>query len=334
MPAEWEKHQSLWLAWPHDEITFPNRVLKVQAAYIDIIKALHQTEVVNLLVLEGGMQDTVTTFLAQEGIDLDRIVFHTADYADAWIRDYGPMFVHNADNGQKAWIKWQYNAYSNKFPDLLKDTKVFYSLKNTVESPMIDIPMVLEGGSIEVNGRGTLITTEQCLLNSNRNPKLSKAEIENHLMTYVGASNIIWLKEGIVNDHTDGHIDDFVKFVNTTTIMCAYEDNPSDPNFLILDAAYKTLVDAVDQNGNQFTVVKLPMPHFNYDDGSKAPASYANFYIGNGVVLVPTYKDANDALALKIISDFFPERKVIGIDSTDLIYGGGSIHCITQQEPA
>ncbi len=264
---------------------------------------------------------------------MGRVIFHIREYADVWIRDYGPTFVRNQVTSSKEWIKWIYNAYGEKFPMLTMDNAVFRYLEKSIHANMIDVTLVMEGGSFEVNGKGTLITTEQCLLNPNRNPSLSKKEIEEYLKIYVGAEKIIWLKDGIVNDHTDGHIDDIAKFINSHTIVCGYEDDLNEQNFSILRNAYETLIQETDQDGNLFTVIKLPMPHFNYDDGTRAPASYANFYIGNGVVIVPTFNDINDRKALEIITGLFPDRTVIGIDCIDLIYGGGAIHCITQQEP-
>ena len=313
MPAEWEKHTATWLAWPYDPITFPNRVEKVEKVFATIIHHLQHNELINLLVLNKDMKQRATELLYSH-----KIIFHTVDYADVWIRDYGPIFLKN----NSACVKWKYDAYGKKFPDLLKDDKVFYKIKlNSMLTPNI----IMEGGAIEVNGHGTLITTEQCLLN--RNPHLNKQQIENYLKKYLGVTKIIWLKKGIINDHTDGHIDEIARFVNKNTILVAYEQYPNDPNFEILNNNFNILQ-------NSFNLVKLPMPKINYDDGKRAPASYANFYIANKIVLVPQFNDKNDKIALDIIQSQFPKRKAIGIDCTDLIYGGGTIHCITQQQPA
>jgi agmatine deiminase len=333
MPAEWEPHEGLWLAWPYDTITFPTNLEKVEETYANVIHEIYLHEQVNLLVGDLEQQKHVTFLLTEKMIDIEKILFYTTPYADVWMRDYGPLFVKNITTGKYSWIKWRYNAYGNKFPDLLIDNNVFFNLKDSITVPMVDVPIVMEGGAFEVNGRGTLITTEQCLLNPNRNPNLSKDQIENYLRKYVGAQNIIWLKEGVINDHTDGHIDDVAKFVNEHTVMCGYEDDTAHPNFRILDDAYQTLSGKSDQDGKPLTVVKLPMPHMVYDNGGIAPASYVNFYIGNSVVLVPTFNDPNDSKALGIIASYFPNRKVVGVDATDLIYGGGAIHCITQQQP-
>ena len=331
LPAEWEPHQATWLAWPYDEITFPGRVAKVEKVFSNLIRALCESEALELLVRDLPTRDRVSDFLASQGIELGRVNFHLADYADVWTRDYTPSFTVDNQNGQTRGIKWIYNAYGNKLPELWKDNEVFKKLDLNLE--LVEPKIVMEGGAIEVNGQGTLLTTELCLLNPNRNPMLTRQQIEKNLAAHLGVSNIIWLKEGIVNDHTDGHIDDVARFVAPNKIVCAFEDDERDENYDILNEAFAILERARDQNGNPFELVKLPMPHLNYEDGAKAPASYTNFYIGNTVVLVPTFNDANDIKALEILQSLFPARKVIGIDSTDLIYGGGSVHCVTHEQP-
>lgn len=333
MPAEWEEHEATWLAWPHNRDTFPVNFDNVTASFVEIVKALHVNERVNILVLDDRMKDYAMSLLAEAKINMGNINFYIADYADVWTRDYAPLFVMDMENNRQTMVKWIYNSYGNKFPELVKDNDVFFSLKDAIGIPMIEPGIVMEGGSLEVNGKGTLITTEQCLLNPNRNPDLTREKIEEYLIQYVGANHIIWLKDGIVNDHTDGHIDDIVKFTDERTILCAYEDDTSDPNFKILDDNYKILEQSTDQDGVPFKLIKIPMPHMNYNDGEKAPASYLNFYIANGIVLVPIFKDLNDEKALNIIQSLFIDRKVIGIDCSDIIYGGGTIHCMTQQQP-
>lgn len=325
MPAEWEQHKATWLAWPYDKTSFPDRVEKVEKVFTSIIYHLHKTELIELLVLDKAMQNRVLTLLKQYHIDLNRIILHLIDYADVWMRDYGPIFLINNEH-KLAWTKWQYNAYGEKFPDLLKDDNVAYQLQDYINLPNFQVDMVLEGGAIDVNGQGTLLTTEQCLLNPNRNPNLNKQQIEKNLQQYLGIKKIIWLKQGIKNDHTDGHIDQIARFVNHDTIAVAYEDDPNDPNFAILDKNYRIL-----QN-TPFNLIKLPMPKMHYADGSRAPVSYTNFYVANELVLVPQFKDPQDKQALDIIQSLFPERKVIGINCIDLIYGGGAVHCITQQQ--
>jgi agmatine deiminase len=324
MPAEWEIHSAVWLAWPFDQTTFPNRMDRVEKSYCKIFKALEKSERVELLVLNDDTKSSVEKKLQDYNIDLKQITFHVVNYADVWTRDFGPTFLNNND-----WVKWEYNAYGKSddpyFTDLLKDNLVFNNLKTPGNkfSPGI----VMEGGSIEVNGQGTVMTTEQCLLNPNRNPKLSKNEIEKYLKGYLGVEKIIWLKKGLINDHTDGHIDDVARFVAEDKILCTYEDDISDENYEILKSNFQIL------KKEPFELITIPMPHMKYGDGTKAPVSYVNFYIANKVVLVPIFNDPNDEKALKIIQNCFPDRKVVGIDASDLIYGGGTIHCMTQQQP-
>ncbi len=328
MPAEWKMHEAVWLAWPYDKTTFPNRMEKVEKVYCNIIKALKNSEKIELLTLPT-MKSHVEKILKNNNVDLKQITFRLTDYADVWIRDYGPIFLINNKEKKVGWIKAQYNAYGKKedpyHKPLLKDNNVFETLAPAGQK--FDLNIVLEGGSVEVNGEGVLITTEQCLLNSNRNPHLNKNLIEEYLKKYFGVEKIIWLKQGLVNDHTDGHIDDLVKFISPNKILCCYEDNQRDENYNILKDNFEVLTK------EPLEVIKLPMPHMYYDDGTKAPASYANFYIGNKAILVPIFNDPNDKKAITIIRSCFPNHKVVGIDCHDLIYGGGTIHCITQQQP-
>ena len=332
MPAEWEPHSAIWLAWPYDEVTFPARVEKAEAAFVKILGAIHMSEKAEILVLDEDMKERAYGMLAAADIDMRRIQFHVTDYADVWLRDTGPIFVKDG-SGKTVITKWLFNAWGNKFPELLKDSSIPDKIgewKNLhVERPAI----IIEGGAIDVNGQGVCLTTEQCLLNENRNPGKTKADIEKYLGEYLGIRKTVWLKEGLVNDHTDGHIDELARFVATGKIVSAYEDDPDDENYGTLQANYKTLTEAADANGKPFDVVKLPMPHVRYDDGQKAPVSYTNFYIGNSVVLAPTFGDENDGEALEILRGLFPGREVAGIDCSDIIYGGGALHCMTQQEP-
>jgi agmatine deiminase len=353
MPAEWEKHSAVWLAWPYDETTFPKRVEKVEQRFIEIISAIHTGEKVELLVLDDAMKTRVTGMLKQASINLAQIIFRVVDFQDVWIRDYGPTFIINPQNKELALVKWQYNAYGKAshsyYSDLLKDNEVFLKLRKEIEIKVFEPGIVMEGGSIEVNGKGTLIATEQCLLNPNRNPNLNKEQIEKNLKDCLGVNKIIWLKKGLANDHTDGHIDDITRFVSSNKILVAYEDDTNDENYQILNQNFQDLSKANNQDGKPFEIVKLPMPHMQYEEGhtihsdiennnsqkvEKATVSYLNFYIGNSVVLVPVYNDPNDEKAIQIIQSCFPDRKIVGIDCREIIYGGGAIHCMTQQQPA
>ena len=335
MPAEWELHDAVWLAWPYDVGTFSQGIENTERTFCKIIKHLEGSEKIKLIVLDDKMQKRAENLLKSSGVDLAGVAFHQVEFTDVWIRDYGPFFLLNGTKDSLAWVKWQYNAYGKAqdpyFTDLLKDNEVFNKL--TPEGKRFDAGIVLEGGAIEVNGLGTLLTTEQALLNPNRNPHLTQIEIEKYLKDYLGVGNIIWLKKGLINDHTDGHIDDIARFVASDKILVAYEDNHEDENFEILEANYRKLLLANDQNGNSFNVIKLPMPHMHFNDGSKSPVSYTNFYIANKVVLAPTFKDKNDESALSIIQSCFSDRQVVGVDCREIIYGGGSIHCMSQPQP-
>src|SRR3989344_3934880 len=335
MPAEWENHDAIWLTWPHDETTFPNRMDEAEKAYISIIKSIHQSENVNLLVLNQVVKNKITELLKKENVDLSKVHFYIQNYADVWFRDYGPTFVVNRKEKKLAMVKWDFNAWGNKYDELKKDNKIPFQMNKKMKLPLFEAGIVLEGGSIDVNGNGTLLTTEQCLLNRNRNPNLSKEEIENYLKEYLGARHIIWLKEGIAGDDTDGHIDDIARFVNPNTVLCAFEENEDDENYGILKENYDILMNSKDENGNKLNVIKIPMPGYVKDDGGKRlPASYANFYISNKVVLVPIFNHENDAKALGIIQKCFPNQKIVGIGCRDLVYGLGTLHCISQQQPS
>lgn len=344
VPAEWEKHSAVWLAWPYDKISFGSlnekdnrmddaRLERVEEKFLEVINVLHKNENINLLVLDARMESRVKKMFVSKDIDISKIDFYQVDYADVWLRDYGPIFVFNEETRERAWLKWKYDAYGSKFPDLLKDNDVFLSLKDEIEGKMFKIDFVLEGGSVELDGDGICLTTEECLIEKSRNNEKNKEKVEDILKNNFGVEKIIWLKKGLTNDHTDGHVDDVARFVNKNTILCAYEENKNDPNFKILDENLKILEETTDRNGEKFNILKMPMPHMNYNDGNKAPVSYVNFYIANEVVLVPTFNDPNDEKAIEIIRSCFSNRKIVGIDCRDIIYGGGAIHCITQQEP-
>jgi len=335
MPAEWEKHEAIWLSWPYDLDSFPE-IDKVERAYVAIIKAIHQSETVNLLVRDEIMQNVVVDTLKEEKVDLHRVRFHIMSYADVWFRDYGPTFVVNREKvaGKRvAAVNWIFNAWGEKYPELMADTRIACLINDDLLMECFLPGIVMEGGSIDVNGRGTVLTTEQCLLNRNRNPSLNKEEIESYLREYLGASKVIWLLEGIVGDDTDGHVDDIARFVNTTTVLCAFEDDHEDENFLPLKRNYELLCQETDQDGSPLTVIKLPMPGLVGAE-RRLPASYANFYIGNEVVMVPVFGHKNDKKALKIIQEAFPNRKVVGINCREMVHGLGTLHCISQQQPA
>lgn len=333
MPAEWEKHDSTWLAWPHDPTTFPDRVERVEYTYVKIIEAL-ENERISLFVKDQGMRERVEKMLENNTVDLKKIEFFVSDYADVWIRDYGPTFVINRKRGELGMVHWIFNAWGEKYEELIKDTQIPSIINQKMQLRYFRPGIVLEGGAIDVNGKGTLLTTEQALLNNNRNPHLDKREIESYLKEYLSVNHVIWLKNGIVGDDTDGHIDDIARFVHQRKILCSYEEDKDDANYQYLKENYEILLQSGDQDGDQFEVIKLPTPGFVGTAKERLPASYANFYIANKVVLVPVFGHENDQKALDIIQKCFLDRKVVGIDCNDLVYGLGAIHCITQQQPS
>ena len=337
MPAEWEPHEGTWFTWPRpDGISFPEKYDTVPPVYAALIRHLVEVEAVHINVWNGPMEETVRQRLTQHGVPLDRVSFHHFPAYEPWCRDHGPIFlVREREEGlERAVIDWDYNAWGGKYPPYDLDDLIPRHIATLRRLPLFSPEMILEGGSIEVNGKGTLLTTESCLLNPNRNPTMSQSQISQKLRDYLGIHKVIWLGEGIVGDDTDGHIDDLARFVSPDTIVTVVEENIEDANYQLLQENYQRLRKASDQDGHVFRVVKLPTPGLVEHQGQRLPASYANFYIANGIVLVPTFRHRNDRVAVEILQAEFPDRKVIGVDSTDLIWGLGSFHCITQQEPA
>lgn len=333
MPAEWAPHDAIWLAWPYDPTTFPDRVPQAEEAYLKIIEAIYLSEPVQLLVRDETVRQRVGGLLTERGVPASRVTFQVLEYADVWIRDYGPTFVVNPAQRKLAMVHWVFNAWGDKYEELLRDGEIPEKINVRLQLPYFEAPLVMEGGSIEVNGAGTVMTTEQCLLNKNRNSPLSRVAIEEYLREYLGVSQVVWLGEGIVGDDTDGHIDDIARFVDPRIIVCAREDDPQDGNFKLLEDNWRRLQSARDQDGQPFIVVNMPMPGYVGDAQGRLPASYTNFYIGNTVVLLPVFGHANDETARAILQGLFPTRKVVPIDARDLVYGLGTIHCMSQQQP-
>lgn len=332
MPAEWEPHEAVWLSWPHNKTTFP-KLSAVEEAFFEFVTAIHTSERVELFIPTAAVHRRVKTRLRENQIDLTAVNLHTTEFSDVWIRDYGPTFVINRAMKRSAIVRWNFNAWGGKYADQVNDGRIPAVMNRRLELPQFVPGIVLEGGSIDVNGRGTVLTTRSCLLNPNRNPSLSSDAIEEFLKEYLGVVKVIWLNEGIVGDDTDGHIDDIARFVAPATVVCAYENDTSDANYQALHENYEILKQSSNQDGTPLTVVKLPMPSKIADADGRYPASYTNFYIGNTVVIVPVFKDPNDAGALRILQDLFPGRKVIGIDARAMVEGFGTFHCATQQQP-
>jgi len=334
-PAEWHPHTATWLSWPHKEESWPGKIETIYAPYTQFIKEVSAGELVCINVKDETMKQFALTYLEKGGVDLTNIRFYFHPTNDAWCRDHGPAFLINPNaDTKKVIVDWGYNAWGNKYPPYNLDDVIPTSIAHAYSIPVFNPGIVMEGGSVDFNGKGTILTTSACLLNKNRNPHLSKKEIEAYLINYYGADQILWLGDGIVGDDTDGHIDDITRFVNEDTVVTVIEDDKTDENYQLLKENLDTLQQFRLINQKQINVIELPMPSAVVYDEQRLPASYANFYIANTVVAVPTYRDKNDDKALMILQSCFPDKKVIGIDSTDIIWGLGSWHCLSQQEPA
>ena len=336
MPAEWEPHAATWLAWPHNADTWPDHLHRVRRTWVEIIRALAAGEAVNLLVNDAGSEAAASALLRGAGVDLRRVAFHRIPTVDVWIRDYGPTFVtRGPGSGALALVNWRFNAWGLKYPDYVADDTVPSRINESLGLPASAPGIVLEGGSIDVNGAGVCLATEECLLNPNRNPGLTRDEVEARLRSALGIRSVVWLPAGLRGDDTDGHVDNLARFVSATTAVCVVEEDPRDENHLALRENYRRLAAAADARGRRLEVVPLPQPDpVTAADGSRLPASYANFYVANGVVLVPLYRGPKDRDALDTLAALFPGRRVAGIDSRALVLGLGGVHCVTQQQPA
>ncbi|MCC5875246.1 MAG: agmatine deiminase family protein [Candidatus Sumerlaeia bacterium] len=335
MPAEWEPHKATWLSWPHKLESWPGKFAPVPAVWAAMIREIAEGETVNLLVRDGEMEKQARAVLKEHRADAGSVVFHHIPTNDAWIRDYGPIFVINENADQRVVaLKWGYNSWGDKYPPYDLDNAVPARAAEIAGVPLVDGRMILEGGSIDVNGAGLLLTTKACLLNPNRNPELSQEEIERRLKDYLGVKKILWLGDGIIGDDTDGHVDDLTRFVDQNTIVTVVEENKRDENFAPLRENLEELHGMTNLDGGRFDVIELPMPDPVDFEGDRLPASYANFYITNAAVLVPTYDcPKKDEAAVGILGELFPHRRVVGIRSTDLVLGLGSFHCVSQQQP-
>jgi agmatine deiminase len=333
-PAEFHPHLATWLSWPHKEASWPGKIETIFPVYARFVKLLAEGEAVHINVADEAMKAGAIGHLQRAGADLGRVRFFFHPTNDAWCRDHGPAFVINPERDvKKIVIDWNYNAWGGKYPPFDLDDIIPTLVANEYGIPVVNPGIVMEGGSVDFNGRGTVLTTASCLLNKNRNPHLTQQEIEEYLHNYYGVDNILWLGDGIMGDDTDGHIDDLTRFVNADTVVTVVETNRKDENYKPLRANLKALSKCRLENGRQMNIVELPMPSPVVYEDMRLPASYANFYISNKYVVVPTFHDKNDDIALNILQQVFPDREVAGLDSTDLIWGLGSFHCLSQQEP-
>jgi agmatine deiminase len=339
MPPEWAQHKATWLSWPHKLASWPGKFEPVPAVFAEIASWLSSSEEVRINVLDETMAREafeLITGLQHPRLRMDRIFFHVIPTNDAWCRDHGPNYVFRLQEGkrEKVIIDWEYNAWGGKYEPFDDDNAVPAKVASLQGFPLVSPGMVLEGGAIDVNGKGLLLTTEACLLNPNRNPSMSRNDIECELGRYLGIEKVLWLGDGIAGDDTDGHVDDMTRFVSETIVVTAVEDDPEDSNYLPLQENYALLKSFTDLQGKPLEIKSLPMPAPVFFDGERLPASYANFYIANSVVLVPVYRCPQDNVAIAVLQECFPSRNVVGIDCSDLIWGLGAIHCITHEEPA
>ena len=334
LPAEWEPHAATWLAWPHERSDWPGKLAAIPWVYAEVVRHLVPGERVRILVDDEAAERGARRLLRRAGVDLARAEFFRVRTDRSWTRDYGPLFVRR-DDGDVALTNWKFTGWA-KYRNWKRDDAVTDRLARLLGRRQWKPGVVLEGGAIDVNGRGTLLTSEECLLSpvQARNPGLERADLQRVLHDYLGVRKVLWLGQGIAGDDTHGHVDDLARFVDARTVVAVTEDDPTDANYDRLRENAERLARMTDQDAAPLRVVPLPMPAPLSFDGQRLPASYANFYVANGVVLVPTFNDARDREALATLAELFPGRRVVGIHAVDLVLGLGTLHCLTQQEPA
>ncbi len=344
MPAEWEKQVSTLIAWPHNKKDWPGHFINIPSVFANIISEISKVQKVDLLIQNKSNKSKILKLIKKFKSKINNIKMHIIKTDRVWTRDSGPIYLVNKNKTEKKILNWKFNAwakYNNYLNDNIINKKIAklkkinsftpkFKIKNTLKD------IVLEGGAIDVNGKGCLMTTKECLLSKiqQRNPSIRKNEMENIFRKYLGIKKTIWLNKGIVGDDTHGHIDDIARFVSSNQIFLAYEKNKKDKNFKALKENYKILNQTTDENGKKFEIIKIPMPKPIYINNIRVPASYLNFYIANKIVLIPIFKDPEDKKIIKIFKKYFKKRKIITINCRDLIWGFGAIHCMTQQEPA
>jgi agmatine deiminase len=342
MPAEWERHEATWLAWPHNKSDWPGKFTPIPWVYGEIVRKIAPGEIVRIIVESSAHEHSARRVLKKVGVDLSRAQFFRFPTDRGWTRDMGPMFVRRDEPSRAVAVNdFRFTGWG-KYDNWKRDCKIHRRAASALGlqcfQPVVNnIPFVLEGGAIDVNGSGSLLTTEECLLDQTiqvRNPGATRQEIETALRQALGVTNILWLEKGIRGDDTHGHVDDLARFVNRKTIVLCHEDDPADPNFILLNENRERLQNIRLEDGSKPEIVRLPMPAPIVFDGIRLPASYANFYFANDALLVPTFNDPNDRIALGILSEIVKDRPVVGVHAVDLVWGLGTIHCMTQQQPA
>lgn len=335
MPAEWEPHEATWLSWPRrDGISFPGSYDAVMPAFARMVDALAGSERVCINVCDADHESDVRRILSKHGARATHVTYHHISTNEPWCRDHGPTFLVRDKDASMAIVDWDYNAWGWKYPPFDEDDVVPTRIAEKLGLPVYSPGIVMEGGSLDVNGTGTLLTTRSCLLNPNRNPELNQQQIERYLRDYLGVKNILWLGDGIEGDDTDGHIDDLTRFIDSAAVVTVLEEDEQDANFTPTQDNLTVLREMTSEDGTPLEVLTLPMPHKIIRDGQRLPASYANFYIGNKVVLLPVFGDVHDKWAVAVLEKGFPGRRIVPIDCRELIWGLGAFHCLTQQQPS
>lgn len=337
--AEWEKHEATYIGWPHNKNDWPGKFTPIPWVYCEIVKKIFEGEIVRIFVNDKSHELNALRVLNKVGIDLSKIEFIKLKTDRGWLRDSAPAFIKTNENKIEA-VQFKFNGWA-KYPNHKSDSKIPVAISKKFKLPLIKAlhdgrHVILEGGGLETNGKGTLITTEECLMDDKvqvRNPGFTKRDYGEVFKKYLGITNVLWLGKGIAGDDTHGHVDDLCRFVNPTIVVIVQENNSKDSNYSALKENRERLESMTLQDESKIQVVELPMPEPLYFDGQRLPASYANFYISNAYVLVPTFNDVNDKLALGILSELFTDRKVVGIHSVDLVWGLGTIHCLTHEHP-
>ncbi|MGD9720631.1 MAG: agmatine/peptidylarginine deiminase [Pirellulales bacterium] len=329
-PAEWEPHSATWLSWPHKPETWPGKFEPIPAVWRTLVRTLAEFEPVRIL---AGGETVMRQARAMVG-DVPNVTLYDIPTNDVWARDHGAIFLSGPPALEPALLDWEYNAWGGKYPPFDLDNAVPEHMARLTGRRRFSPGIILEGGAIDGNGEGTVLTTESCLLNPNRNPQLSRADVEGYLADFLCAKKVLWLEGRMAGDDTDGHIDQLARFVGPTTVVAAIEEDPRDENYEPLADNHRRLAAMTDARGRKLTVIPLAMPRAMFFDEQRLPAGYLNFYIANGVVIVPTFDDPADEVALETLARLFPARQVRGIGAVDLVWGLGAFHCITQQEPA
>jgi agmatine deiminase len=334
-PAEWDKHVSTWITFPHNDHSWQgDKLANMYPEYFALIKAISSGELVNIQVNDDSLAEFITAQFPIYGIDANQIRLHIQPTNDAWCRDHGPAILINTNSSDRMLVDWGYNAWGGKYPPFDSDNESPSRVAEVLNIPKVSPGIIMEGGSVDFNGAGTVLTSRSCLLNPNRNPHLSQEEIEQYLCDFYGVEQVLWVSDGIVGDDTDGHIDDTVRFVNEDTVIAMVEPDASDENHAVLARNLAELREMRLPNGKALNIIEIPMPSAVVIDEFRAPGSYANFYICNAGVLVPIFDCPQDEYALTTLAQFFPDRPVIGLSAKKIIWGQGSFHCLTQQEPA